>query len=151
MGGDRVDPPFKVRGLGSVTSIATGGYINLAIKDDGNVWAWGFNEGGLPIKLGDESRTDPPVQVQGLHSVDSISTGDYHNLAIESDGTFWSWGLNGQGQLGDGTTIDRKDPLRIALQQAGSFQLSDSKSASYGGSFQTYSLYDHMGRPPAKN
>ncbi|NBD24942.1 RCC1 domain-containing protein [Paenibacillus glycinis] len=140
-GGDRIDPPFKVQGLDSVGSIAAGGYINLAVKDDGNVWAWGSSEGGQPIKLGDELRTEPPVQVRGLRSVAAIATGDYHNLAIESDGTLWSWGLNGQGQLGDGTTADRNAPVRIALNQTGSFQLSDTKSASNGGVMNEYALY----------
>lgn len=30
-----------------------------------------------------------------------------HSLAIESDGSAWSWGLNSTGQLGDGTTSER--------------------------------------------
>ena len=42
-----------------------------------------------------------------------ISVGDNHNAAIKDDGTLWTWGYNGCGQLGDGTTTDRKIPVQV--------------------------------------
>ncbi|MDR2571960.1 MAG: hypothetical protein LBD23_16910, partial [Oscillospiraceae bacterium] len=43
----------------------------------------------------------------------SVSTGAYHTVAIRADGSLWAWGLNTQGQLGDGTTINKQTPVQI--------------------------------------
>jgi alpha-tubulin suppressor-like RCC1 family protein len=37
-----------------------------------------------------------------------------HALAVRSDGTVWAWGLNEDGELGDGTTTDRNTPVQVA-------------------------------------
>ncbi|MBS7787866.1 T9SS type A sorting domain-containing protein [Flavobacterium sp. CYK-55] len=42
-----------------------------------------------------------------------IAAGDNHSLALKSDGTLWAWGQNDQGQLGDGTIINRVVPTQI--------------------------------------
>lgn len=35
------------------------------------------------------------------------------SFGIQTDGTLWAWGRNNIGQLGDGTTIDRHEPVQI--------------------------------------
>lgn len=127
--------PVKVSGLTNIVSIAAGsrtGYYSyaprlgghaLALKADGTVWAWGSNNNG---QLGDGTTTNraTPVQVAGLSDVIAIAaggpsvppaSGDYggHSLALKSDGTVWSWGFNGYGQLGDGTTTNRATPVQV--------------------------------------
>ena len=42
-----------------------------------------------------------------------IAAGEFHSVAIKTDGTLWSWGLNDKGQLGDGTTINKNVPTQI--------------------------------------
>lgn len=37
----------------------------------------------------------------------------YHSMALFSDGTLYSWGENGQGQLGHGTTINNYVPSQV--------------------------------------
>ncbi|MEK7453235.1 MAG: fibronectin type III domain-containing protein, partial [Patescibacteria group bacterium] len=37
---------------------------------------------------------------------------DNYSLALKSDGTVWSWGLNSFGQLGDNTTTNRYTPVQ---------------------------------------
>ena len=34
-------------------------------------------------------------------------------MRVRTDGTLWSWGLNENGELGDGTTINRKSPRQV--------------------------------------
>ncbi|MDP9074786.1 MAG: hypothetical protein M3N98_11545, partial [Actinomycetota bacterium] len=43
----------------------------------------------------------------------AVSAGAYHSVAIGTDGTLWAWGLNANGQVGDGTTTDRHAPVEI--------------------------------------
>ena len=47
------------------------------------------------------------------NSYNKISGGMYHNLAIDQNGNLIVWGLNNNGQLGDGTTADRIDLTHI--------------------------------------
>jgi alpha-tubulin suppressor-like RCC1 family protein len=42
-----------------------------------------------------------------------IAGGDSHTLALKSDGTVWAWGENWYGQLGDGTTALRYNPVQV--------------------------------------
>ncbi len=42
-----------------------------------------------------------------------ISAGLDHSLALRADGTVWSWGGNGSGQLGDGTLSSHALPAQI--------------------------------------
>ncbi len=100
--------PAQVNGLSDIIAIAAGGAHNLALKADGTVWAWGYNEDG---ELGDGTRTTTspygkttPVQVNGISGAIAIAGGQYHSLALKSDGTIWAWGYNYGGELGDGTT-----------------------------------------------
>jgi alpha-tubulin suppressor-like RCC1 family protein len=36
-----------------------------------------------------------------------------HSLILKNNGTLWACGWNYAGQLGDGTTIDRYEPVRV--------------------------------------
>src|SRR5699024_11774961 len=42
-----------------------------------------------------------------------ISAGADHTLALGDDGRVFAWGNNADGQLGDGTTIARSQPVRV--------------------------------------
>ena len=42
-----------------------------------------------------------------------IAAGDGHTCAVTSAGVVECWGLNGNGQLGDGTTLDRRSPVAV--------------------------------------
>lgn len=43
-----------------------------------------------------------------------IATGNAHACVVTAAGDVWCWGANGAGQLGDGTTMDRSAPVRVA-------------------------------------
>lgn len=88
--------PVQVQGLTGVIAIAQGDHYSLAVKNDGTVWAWGWNNYG---QLGDGTATGrpTPVQVQGLTSVRAIAASNVHSLAIKNDGTVWTWGFTFTG------------------------------------------------------
>ncbi|ETR72349.1 MAG: Regulator of chromosome condensation, RCC1 [Candidatus Magnetoglobus multicellularis str. Araruama] len=51
-----------------------------------------------------------PIQNQ----VVQIAAGPYHSLVLKEDGTVWAWGLNNNGQLGDGTTANISKPVQVS-------------------------------------
>ena len=43
----------------------------------------------------------------------AVEAGYASSFSICSDNTLWAWGWNAQGQLGDGTTVDKYNPVKI--------------------------------------
>jgi alpha-tubulin suppressor-like RCC1 family protein len=59
--------------------------------------------------------------------------GDYHTLALKSDGRVMAWGDNSYGKLGDGTSTARRCPVYVkGVNNIG--QLSDIVSIEAGNS-----------------
>ena len=83
--------------------VAAGSWFSLALKTNGTLWAWGWNEGG---QLGDGSTQNrlQPVQIGHDRDWAKIGAGGEHGLALKSDGSLWAWGRNSDGQLGIGLT-----------------------------------------------
>jgi alpha-tubulin suppressor-like RCC1 family protein len=71
-----------VSDLVGVRDTAAGDHYSLALKDDGTVWAWGFNYSG---QLGNGTTTDSstPVQVSEVGGVKAIAAGLTHSLAVQ--------------------------------------------------------------------
>lgn len=87
---------------------------SLAIREDGTLWAWGFNTSG---QLGDGTTTQRlvPYQVGSANNWKMVSAGGNSSMAIKLDGTLWVWGANANGQLGDGTTADKYVPTQLGV------------------------------------
>ncbi|WP_274651185.1 RCC1 domain-containing protein [Paenibacillus humicola] len=96
--------------LHSVVAIASGDSHNLALKQDGTVWAWGFNSRGQ-IGVGPLWQPSKPVQVPRLQSVIAIAAKGSHSLALRNDGTVWAWGDNLPNDDKGGFTTD--SPVQV--------------------------------------
>jgi alpha-tubulin suppressor-like RCC1 family protein len=104
--------PIQVGALTDWLRIVSGGYHCLAVKTNGTLWSWGYNNGTLG--LGNTTNRSSPVQVGGDTTWSTISAGVYHSLAVKSNGTMWAWGENASnGRLGLGDTTDRLTPTQI--------------------------------------
>lgn len=93
--------------------IAAGSSHSLTIKADGSLYAWGSNEyGQLGIGTTD-GWPSTPIRVGKENDWVAVTAGDYHTMALKSDGSLYAWGSNLYGQLGDGTTVNRLSPTRV--------------------------------------
>jgi len=61
-----------VQGLQKVRVIAVGAFHNLALTDDGILWAWGNNEYGQ-LGTGDTQPRSQPIRVEGLSDLLLVS------------------------------------------------------------------------------
>ncbi len=101
----------------TVVSVEAGGSLSLCLCSDGTLAAWGSNASGQ-LGNGGNSNSTLPVAVTrtGIFSgksISRISAGGIHGLASCADGTVAAWGGNSTGQLGDGSTTNRRSPIAV--------------------------------------
>jgi alpha-tubulin suppressor-like RCC1 family protein len=130
--------PVKIPNFTAVKAVATRGYHTLALKEDGTVLAWGYNDSG---RLGDGSNIDrfSPVPVVGLTGtvhgkVIALSSGGAVNAALMEDHTLMAWGNNEYGAVGNGTTSTTGQWIPVEVSQASG--LTNVKAIATG--------WDHM-------
>ena len=105
--------PVRIGTSNNWVGISLGTSHSTGIQSDGTVWAWGHNFFG---QLGDGTSTQrtTPKQIRTApNEWAKLVSGSDHNIALKTDGTLWAWGLNLDGQLGDGTTTRRTSPVRV--------------------------------------
>ena len=98
----------------SPVPIAAGATHSIAVTSAGQVWTWGDNHLGQ-LGTGDTTNYASPVPVTGLNpEFIAVGAGLGHSLALDYLGRVWSWGLNADGQLGDGSRTRRLAPILVA-------------------------------------
>jgi alpha-tubulin suppressor-like RCC1 family protein len=141
-------PPVPLTGI---TAVSAGGDHTLALKNDGTVFGWGRNvfgetgnnrvENGAPIarqvKIAGPTGAPPA-------NVTRIAAGGNHSLAL-ANGAVWAWGFNGNGQLGDGTTITHPTPASVGLSGVTAIAAGGSHSAAIFGNTSTVTSWGYNG------
>ena len=85
----------------------------IATKTDGTLWAWGNNQEGplgqnsttsysSPKQIGTDTTWDVPL-VMSRESA----------MAVKTDGTLWTWGLNVSGALGQNNEVKYSSPTQV--------------------------------------
>src|SRR5881392_4064478 len=95
-------------------AVSAGGIHTCGVAAGGVAYCWGWNTRG---QLGDgTSGTERwvPVRVVGDARFAAVSAGDRYSCGLTAASAAYCWGLNGWGQLGDGTTTDRSSPVPVA-------------------------------------
>jgi alpha-tubulin suppressor-like RCC1 family protein len=118
-----VELPFN-----HVTAVAGAG--DHALYDaDGTVYACGTNHSG-DLGIGSTKHSFVPAKVSALPvgQVTELVASSTNSGALLSDGTYFDWGFNGSGQLGDGESgTFSTTPVRVTLP-------ADVADAAQGGS-----------------
>ncbi|WP_396145767.1 T9SS type A sorting domain-containing protein [Flavobacterium sp.] len=114
--------PIQIGTANDWKTIYNGVNYSLAIKNNGTLWAWGNNPYG---NLGDGTSVNrsSPIQVGVDNDWNSISAsgGYYVSAAIKNNGKLYTWGLNSNYALGDGTNINRNTPTLISSANSWKF------------------------------
>lgn len=126
-------------GVTETSAVATGRNFSCAVSTSGRVSCWGANGAG---QLGTGNRFDstPPKPIQAAEALnfEQVVAGELHACAITSpEGHLYCWGLNDQGQVGDGSTNPQGQPrpTRVAM-------LEGVKSVSLGADHTCAILVD---------
>lgn len=100
--------------MDEVAKVAAGVSSTYAIKTDGTLWSWGRNsDGELGIGRFSGTKKYHPTPSKVMDDVAEIAAGFHNVIAIKNDGSLWGCGENADGQLGDGTTVNRCSPVKI--------------------------------------
>jgi len=117
---DARNVPVLVGGLAEkAIGVTSGAFHTCALLESGAVQCWGFNTSG---QLGDGTTTlsPSPVDVLGLPGpVASMSAGGIQTCVLTSSGEALCWGGNLNGQVGDGSFVDRLAPTAVVGLDAG--------------------------------
>jgi alpha-tubulin suppressor-like RCC1 family protein len=106
------DVPVQVSGLTGVVAIAAGFEFSLAVDSRGAVWGWGDNVGGQLGTGSTSAYSNVPVAASGLTGVIAVAAGNEHSMALKEDGSVWAWGVNVDGEFGNGTTTNSLVPVQ---------------------------------------
>jgi alpha-tubulin suppressor-like RCC1 family protein len=110
--------PIPVPGLSGVVAVFASGADDAALLENGTVVAWGENKSGQ-VGDGTQVEKDSPTLVHGLSEVKTLALGagatlGGHMLALRNDGTVEAIGLNAEGQLGDGSSVNSLVPVTVS-------------------------------------
>jgi len=114
-GGSTPTPGGLQTPAGLVKSVASGAYHSMALLADGTLRLWGtnaFGELGTGGAGGDVHTPGPPVAIPAGR-VKQIAAGYGHCVALLDDGTVWTWGLGGMGQLGRSPATSTGTPTPV--------------------------------------
>ena len=129
-------PRADSAGANPITGIASleagAGHV-CAVTTAGGAKCWGLNIAGA-LGNGNTTTSLIPVDVVSLGSgVASVSAGNAHSCAVTTGGAAKCWGLNTNGQLGDGTSTNSSVPVNVV-------GLSIGVAAIAAGGFSTCAL-----------
>ena len=120
-------------------------YTMIAKDSDGKLYTWGWNRKGQ-LGNGTTENSSMPICISNIENsplkekkIVNIYTGDDTIIAKDSEGKLYSWGSNGYGQLGDGTTTNSNIPICISDIENSELKNKKIKNVEYGGN--TYYCY----------
>ncbi|MCE9623173.1 MAG: RCC1 repeat-containing protein [Actinomycetia bacterium] len=133
--------PTPTQLLEGVVAVASGGSSDLdgagsqslALKSDGTLWAFGLNQSGEVGTSTNTGTTIPTPPTMVLSGVAAIAAGGAHSLALKTDGTLWSFGLNASGQLGTADHSSFDSPSNQAFLSSPTQVLSGVVEIAGGG------------------
>lgn len=103
-------------GVAGFTSLAAGGIHTCALTAAGAAWCWGSNNSGqLGTTVSPNSEVPVPVELPAGVALASLTSGHSHTCGLTAAGAAYCWGQNGDGQLGNNSTLDSPAAVAVLL------------------------------------
>ncbi len=91
---------------------ATG--LAQALPSTSDPWVWGNNWTGQLANGMTNDGGPTPNHIAGLGPVSALTGGNYHMMALKTDGTLWGWGDNGNGEIGNpAAATNQTTPIQV--------------------------------------
>jgi uncharacterized repeat protein (TIGR02543 family) len=98
----------------TITQIELGINSSSAITSYGRLFLWGGNNlGGQGTERIIPTEITSQFYLNEGDAITQIAFGHFHTLAVSLEGRIFTWGYNPYGQLGDGTTLEKYEPIEI--------------------------------------
>ena len=139
-----VDDSGAINGK-TIASVSSSERFSIALDSDGLAYGWGANNYG---QIGDGSTTrklsPTAVDASGVLAgitLTQVAAGGEFTLAVDDAGALFAWGLNGSGQLGDGTFTNRSNPVLVDASGA----LSGKEFVAVAAGYRSALVLDDAG------
>jgi alpha-tubulin suppressor-like RCC1 family protein len=117
--------PVSVSTGEPLATLAAGAAHVCGLTSGGTAYCWGDNISGQLGANDTGERCDQyltqqqrcssrPLQVQGNVAFQALTAGLYHTCGLTAGGDAYCWGLNSNGQLGSGDTVQSSVPKQVA-------------------------------------
>ena len=113
--------PVKIADIDTAVQASIGGtsntYHTYILKEDGRVSSLGYNEYG---QLGNGTTNSSSAAQDVKNATDIVQVAGSQNgqfgVFVKKDGTVWTVGYNGYGQLGNGTADNKSVPIQAGTE-----------------------------------
>jgi alpha-tubulin suppressor-like RCC1 family protein len=106
--------PVQIGSLTNWTKKISSVYHNThAVKSDGTLWGWGYNQYHSGIGDGTLTSRSSPVQIGSATDWANVYSHRNGGHAVTTAGRLWGWGQNASGEIGDGSSTRRAAPVQI--------------------------------------
>lgn len=112
---DKVALRNPVDGNLAFTALTVGAKHSCGLTSDGELYCWGDNTSGQlgNGSIGERGNQRRPLPSATGERFTSVSAGATHTCGVTTEGEVLCWGDNSEGQLGDGTVIQRSTPAKV--------------------------------------
>ena len=112
----RRSPVSVTGGIFNWCQVSAGAQHSLGLIQTGVLYAWGYGSSGRLGNNNTVSCLSPVTVVGGFTDWCNISAGYDHSAAVRTNGTLWTWGASGSGQLGNNCSpygTNRSSPVSV--------------------------------------
>ncbi|KAM9952684.1 hypothetical protein ACTFIR_007738 [Dictyostelium discoideum] len=144
------DHSIALTSTSNIESVYAGGASSAALGKDSiqrKLYTWGYNKYG---QLGINNQTDQYTPSRCIFfdniGIKTLAIGDRHMGAIDLKGELYTWGMNEEYQLGDGSSFNKSLPIPIkvrSFQKFATIQCGGTYTCAVGenGSFWCWGTF----------
>lgn len=107
--------PVQVAGAKTWTDVATSTNAVWAIDSNSDLWSWGSHSSGSTGQNLNTGSVSSPVQIGSPTKFTAVygTESGVNIFALDTSGNLWTAGVNGAGQIGDGTIVSKSTPVQV--------------------------------------